>query len=74
MKKYIKPKFTVIKFSLGNQLLAGSDPNSEVDDENQTDNVDIKAQTFRIFDDSFEDISSSEESGCATTTNTIEVW
>ncbi|MCQ2255708.1 MAG: hypothetical protein MJZ29_09435 [Bacteroidaceae bacterium] len=68
LKTYNKPRFTIIKIRLESQLLDGS----ITDDEGIAD---IKAQTFRIFDDSFDDdLSSIEESDYATTTNTIEVW
>lgn len=68
LKKYTKPKFSVIKVYLSDSFLAGSD----FDDE--TGEFSVKVQTFRIFDDSFDDFSSVEESDYATTTNTVEVW
>ena len=69
-KKYVKPKFSIISFSedLLDGTINGSNEREEIE-------LDIKAQTFRIFDDSFDDdLSIAEESDYATTTNTIEVW
>lgn len=75
LKKYIKPKFSVIKISTESLLYPNSPGNSgDVDPEDPTDGYDVKVQTYRIFDDSFDDLSSEEESDYITTTNTIEVW
>lgn len=68
-KKYNKPKFSIIKISTESLL----DFADVVSGENgETDEADIKIQTFQIFDDSFDDLE--EESDYTTTTNTIEVW
>lgn len=66
MKRYKKPRFTIIKLSIESLLQAGLGSGA-------TD-LDAKRQTIRIFDDSFDDLSIAEESDYATTTNTIEVW
>ena len=70
LKEYRRPKFSIIKISIEEQLLAGS----EIDMGGNGD-PDAKRMTYRIFDDSFDnDLSIAEESDYATTTNTIEVW
>lgn len=62
-KKYTKPKFAIISFSdnlldTGNAgINTGSNPDDLEDKE-----LDVKIQSFRIFDDSFDDMSSAEES------------
>lgn len=71
MKRYLKPKTIKIEVDMEN-LMAGSGEETEIGGSGTE--ADIKAQTFRIFDDSFDDLSSIEESDYATTTNTIEVW
>lgn len=74
MKRYIKPKFTIITLSV-ESLLAASPNGSDMEEgRNDEGGPDAKRMTFRIFDDSFDDLSSEEESDYATTTNTIEVW
>lgn len=67
LKEYKKPKFVTIKISCEDLMDFG-------DVSGETEESDIKAQTFRIFDDTFDDLSIAEESDYATTTNTIEVW
>lgn len=71
LKKYKKPKFSVIRVCMSDSFLAAG--SGDFDDD--ADVFSAKAQTFRIFDDSFDDdLSIAEESDYATTTNTIEVW
>lgn len=70
-KKYVKPKFAIINFS--EDLLDGGINGSNPEDR-ENDEFGIKIQSFRIFDDSFDDLSSVEESDYTTTTNTFEVW
>lgn len=54
MKRYKKPRFTIIKLSIESLLQA--DLGSGATD------LDAKRQTIRIFDDSFDDLSIAEES------------
>lgn len=66
MKRYKKPRFTVIKLSIESLLQADMGSGAET--------LDAKRLSVQIFDDSFDDLSIAEESDYATTTNTIEVW
>lgn len=70
LKEYKKPKFSIIKISV-EKLLQDGGSGGEV---GGTGDDFVKAQTFRIFDDSFDDLSIAEESDYTTTTNTLEVW
>lgn len=69
MKRYKKPRFTIIKLSIENlmqiEVTSNEDPAEELD---------AKAQNFRIFDDSFDDEMSSVKGFGYTKTNSIEVW
>lgn len=67
LKKYREPKFAIIKISIEKLLQDAASIGGEGE-------ADVKVQSFRIFDDSFDDLSIAEESDYATTTNTIEVW